>query len=908
MAKVTPKVTSFDTPGQPAPQTSVDLLTFLYADLEGSTPLVEQLGDDYPRLLHQYHTIVTTAIGNNHGEIVSTEGDGFFCVFDSPMDAIEAAHGIQSRIAGEIWPRAATPKCRIGIHTGLASRTSEGYVGLDVYRGARVGSAAHGGQILISDATRTLAEAHLRGRNWTTIDLGLFDMKGIAASERLHRLDAPGLPLVLLPPRARPHNPSSVPLPPNPIVGRLADVDGTAELLLRDGVRQVTITGPGGTGKTRLAIELAARLHPNFPDGVFFVDLSAVRVPEQFLSAVGRTLGIHESRGRSIIEALGSVFGSARTLLILDNMEQLLSAGGEIGQILEVLPNSRVLATSRSPLRMSWEHEYPLSPLRVPPEAGDARSIGASDAVLLFLERARAVRPEFQLDESNAGAIAEITRRLDGLPLGIELAAARLRLFSPDALLRRLDDRLALLDRGPLDAPERHRTLRAAIQWSHDLLDENERVMFRRLGVFAGGWPLGAVSVVCADETLRERDALDLLEELVAKSLVVFAIDDDGQPRYRMLETLREFSLEKLHESDEEIVIRRRHLDWCLSLASRLEDALPTPEFPTALEEVERERHNIRESLETGWRTRADVEVALRVCGLLPLYWDTRGLVTEGLDLTTRLLEQVGGPSPGRASALGTVGWLAMLAGDPDRSERAQTESDEMWRELGDVRWLARSLGMHGMTTYNLNEIDRAEAQFNEAIALAHQVDFGWMADGWCVYGLAHVALARNDFIAGDQLLRTTLEYSKSRGLTWGVGHAQLSLGVLAFMTGDIGQAVERLAESLLVRQQLKDARGICDCLGIMALLASVRGDLALTAVLLGAAAVRRESSGHTAVPWQQPLLEEAAASARRALGDGFDVEFGRGRGLSTDQAIELALDRLTGPVEDQVRLIESAT
>jgi hypothetical protein len=290
----------------------------------------------------------------------------------------------------------------------------------------------------------------------------------------------------------------------------------------------------------------------------------------------------------------------------------------------------------------------------------------------------------------------------------------------------------------------------------------------------------------------------------------------------------------------------------------------------------------------------------------LPLYWDTRGFVTEGLDLTTRLLEQAEVPSPGRASALGTVGWLAMLAGDPARSEEAQNQSDEMWRALGDVRWLARSLGMHGMTTYNLNEIDRAEAQFNEAIALAHRVDFGWMADGWCVYGLAHVALARNDFTAGDQLLRTVLEYSKSRGLTWGVGHAQLSLGVLAFMTGEINQAVERLAESLLVRQQLKDARGICDCLGIMALLASVRGDLTLAATLLGAAAVRRESSGHKAVPWQQPLLDEAGASARRALGEGFDAEFVRGRGLSTDQAIELALDRLVGPVEDQVLLIES--
>ena len=469
--------------------------------------------------------------------------------------------------------------------------------------------------------------------------------------------------------------------------------------------------------------------------------------------------------------------------------------------------------------------------------------------------------------------------------------------------MHRLDNRLALLDRGPLDAPERHRTLRAAIQSSHDLLDDREKVIFRRLGVFAGGWPLGALSAVCADERLGEREALDLLEELVAKSLVVFAIDDDGQPRYRMLETLREFSLEKLGESDEEPIIRRRHVLWCLSLASSLENLLPTPEFPAALGEVERERHNFREALESSLQTGADLEEALWICGLLTLYWDTRGYVTEGLDLTTRILDHRGsqGSSPARASALGTAGWLAMLAGDPERSEKAQNASDEMWRTLGDERWLARSLGMHGMTTYNLNEIDRAEAQFNESIALARRTGFGWLSDAWCVYGLAHVALARNDFVTGDQLLRTTLEYSKSRGLTWGVGHAQLSLGVLAFMTGDIEQAIERLSESLLVRQQLKDARGICDCLGIMALLASVRGDLSFAAVLLGAAAVRRESTGHIAVPWQQPLLAEATASARRVLGDEFDAAVAKGRAFSTDQAIELALDRLSGPVEGQV-------
>ena len=298
-------------------------------------------------------------------------------------------------------------------------------------------------------------------------------------------------------------------------------------------------------------------------------------------------------------------------LLILDNMEQILSAGPELGQILEALPNVRVLVTSRSPLRLSWENEYPLSPLPVPPEKASTESIAEFDAVSLFVQRAQAVRPNFILNQQTAPAVAEITRKLDGLPLAIELAAARLRLFTAQELVNRLGDRLSALDRGASDAPERHRTLRAAIQWSHDLLDDHEAVLFRRLGVFSGGWPLEAVLAVCIDESIGESVAFEVLEELVAKSLVVFAIDDDGQSRYRMLETLREFSLEKLGDSGEEDELRRRHLNWCLALASELEELLATPQFPPLLEQVERERYNMREALAWSLRTGHELEKAL---------------------------------------------------------------------------------------------------------------------------------------------------------------------------------------------------------------------------------------------------------------------------------------------------------
>jgi predicted ATPase/class 3 adenylate cyclase len=808
-------------------------------------------------------------------------------VFDTPLDALDAAYSIQTAAAAD-----GGQGHRIGIHTGIGATSAGSHAGPAVELAGVIGETAHPGQVLVSHATRLLIEDHALRKGWSLVDLGSFDLGGTEEGERLSRVDFPGVPLVMTPPRAKPHATSSLPPIARPIVGRVADVQAAAELLMRDGVRLVTITGPGGTGKTRLSIELAHHLDPEFPDGVVFVDLAALRSATQFLPTVGRALGVLESPGRSIIDGLASVVGAARVLLVLDNMEQILGAGPDVVQMLEALPDVRVLVTSRAPLRLSWEHEYPLSPLPVPSEEATAESIAGSDAVALFVERARSARPDFDLAPSNEHVVAAITRKLDGLPLAIELAAARLRILTPEDLLQRLDDRLAVLDQGNVDLPERHRALRSTIQWSHEMLDEAEARMFRRLGVFSGGWSLEAALSVCPDSPDEENEAIGLLEELVAKSLVVFAIDDGGEPRYRMLETLREFAQERLSESGEAEVVRRRHLGWCLSLASQVEETVATPRFPELLDQLDRERFNLREALGWSLRTGIDVEQALLVCGLLPLYWDTRGYVPEGLRWSKGLLE-VGEqtPSPGRAMTLATVGWLAMLAGDPALSEEALSGSDDMWRELGDPAQLSRSLSMHGMTTYNLGNYDLAEAQFEESSDLARQNALEWIADAWCVYGKAHIALARGDMVDADRLLREVLEYSKSRGLTWGIGHAQLSLGVLAFMMGDMGQAVGRLSESLLVREQLEDARGICDCLGMMAVFASVAGDHRFASVLLGAAEVRREATGQTAVPWQQPMLAEAEASAEKALGDEFAVGIAEGRELPPGEAIRLAIE-----------------
>jgi predicted ATPase/class 3 adenylate cyclase len=890
----------FHAPEEGQPESGT--LTFMFADLEGSTEMLRRLGDTYPALLSEYHSLVTAATTSHGGHVVNTEGDGFFCVFADARSAVSAAAAIQVGMVETVWPNGEEPRCRIGLHTGSATRTVEGYVGLDVHVASRIGAAAQGGQILLSTATLTLVEDIAGSHGWRLADMGHYELRGIGRSEKIFRLDVPGAPVVTTPPRARPRTPSALPATPRPIVGRAADVAGATEMLMRDSVRLVTLTGPGGTGKTRLAVELASRLASEFDDGVVFVDLSAVRDPARFLPVVARSLGVRESSERSLLDGLASVIGDAHILLVLDNLEQLLDAASDVGRILETLPRARILATSRSPLRIGWEHEYPLSPLPVPETDADSEAISASDAVILFTERAKAVRSDFELNEVTEPVVAEITRRLDGLPLAIELAAARLRSFSVEMLLDRLDDLFGLLDRGSQDLPERHRTLRAAIQWSYELLDEEEKAVFRRLAVFSGGWTLEGALAVCCDDLIAEARTIDVLEDLVAKSLVVFAIDEEGHPRYRLLETLREFCFEALRSAGEEVEIRSRHLAWCCSLSESIGTILATPDFPAFLDTVERERFNLREAL--AWSVENDLgtDQALTVCGMLPLFWDTRGYVTEGLRWNRALIALTTdeGTTFPRAVAHTALGWLEMLGGDPDESEWALSTSVEMMRELGDEEWLGRALAMHGMTTYNRGDHDAAEAQFLESIDLVRKHGLDWLADAWCTYGLAHIALARNDFMTADTLLRQAFEYSDSSGLTWGVGHTQLSLGVLAFMMGDLDTAVERLQASLLVRQQLRDARGLCDCIGMMALVASVRGDHALAALLIGAGDVAREAFGHQPVPWIAPLLEQAEMSASATLGDDYETRVDEGRDLSVDDAIELIMSRFA-PAESDV-------
>ncbi len=471
--------------------------------------------------------------------------------------------------------------------------------------------------------------------------------------------------------------------------------------------------------------------------------------------------------------------------------------------------------------------------------------------------------------------------------------------MSPSQLLERLSDRFAVLTEGMEGSPERHRTLRAAIEWSHDLLEPEEKMLFRNLGVFAGGWSLEAAEWVCADDDHRD-EVLDRLGDLVAKSLAVFYLDDLGEPRYRMLETLREFALESLQASGEEATLRERHREWCLDLARRLEAGSPSPEFTSLLDEAEREIHNIREAL--GWALTLDdssaEEDGMLIVGLLWLFWDIRGMVKEGLDWSQRFLERSpAAPSEARAAALLSAGWLSQLQGDPEASGGYILEATDMRRELGDEYWLAWTLSVKGMLYYNLFQPEEAKSAFNESIALADRIGYFWLSQGWAPYGLGHVAWLEGDLETAKLLVGRTLDISTKHELLWGIGHSQLSLSLLAYFSGDLSQAATRMTESVRIRQQIRDSRGIADCLSIMAVFAASR-DHELAAKLLGASELKREATGQMVVPWLQPFFEEAVLTASSALGeDAYRRHFLEGRGLTTDEAIDLALAGMAAPV-----------
>jgi predicted ATPase/class 3 adenylate cyclase len=676
-------------------------VTLLFTDIEGSTRLLRRAGDEYADLLEQHRRLLGEAFRRHGGTVVDSEGDAFFVAFGSAKDAVAAAAEAQRALAAHDWRDEHEIRVRMGLHTGEPRVVEGRYVGLDVHHAARVMAAGHGGQVLVSEATRALLDEGARLR-----DLGEHRLKDLSRRQRLYQLELDGLPGEFPPLKTLDNRPTNLPVQPNELIGRERELDEAAALL-RNGLRVLTLTGTGGTGKTRLALQLAAEVVEAFPNGVFFVSLAPVRDWELVAPTIARTLGLREQPGETVVETLDGYLVDKELLLVLDNFEQVLAAAPAVAGLTAAAPGLKLLVTSRTPLRLSGERTYPVPPLELP------------ESVRLFAERAHAAALEFAVTGENEAAVAEICRRLDGLPLAIELAAPRIRTLPPRALLRRLDQRLKLLTGGAQDLDERQRTLRATIEWSFELLPEAERELFAQLGVFVGGSRLDAAEGLCDPIAI---DLLDGLQSLVEKSLLRQRPDADGEPRYWMLETIREYALEVLEESGALADARRRHAEWFLALAERADVESRTGDQAAWYDLLDADNANLRAAIDWAEETR-DGELLLRLATALWGFWATRGHIAEGTALLEEALK-LAGARPARA-LLG----LCMLHSLRGLSEGLAGEVAEALRaceELGDDYSLAQAWNLQGRVEGSFfGRLSAAEGAWRDALRYAERGGFG---------------------------------------------------------------------------------------------------------------------------------------------------------------------------------------
>ncbi|MFN2590349.1 MAG: adenylate/guanylate cyclase domain-containing protein, partial [Actinomycetota bacterium] len=528
-------------------------VTFLFTDIQGSTNLARALGERWEGVLDAHHGILRAAIERHDGLVIRTEGDAFFAVFSSAVDAVAATAAAQRGLAGHEWPPDGAVRVRMGLHTGEGRLDRQGeYIGLDVHRAARVAAAGHGGQVLLSNATRAVVS----GRTPDDIslrDLGPHRLKDFDEPEPIYQVEIEGLPADF-PPLKTLDIPTNLPAELTSFVGRDRELAEVTRLL--DDGRLVTLVGPGGTGKTRLALRVGSEVVDRFPDGVFFVELASIIDPELVPSVIAAAVGTGEHGPRPVMDVLASELRVRTSLLLLDNFEQIVQAAPVVSTLLGAAPNVRFVVTSRSALRVQGERVFPVPPLEIRNGHGSGVDLLRSEAIALFADRAAAVDPSFRVDEDNASVVAEICRRLDGLPLAIELAASRLRLLAPAALLERLDRALPLLASRSRDLPERQRTLRGAIEWSHDLLTPSLQTLFRRICVFAGGFTIEAAGAVGDPDGELDEDVLDALEGLYDTSLVR-RVPKVDEVRFDTLQTVREFGLERLEASGEAPAVQR---------------------------------------------------------------------------------------------------------------------------------------------------------------------------------------------------------------------------------------------------------------------------------------------------------------------------------------------------------------
>ncbi len=705
-------------------------VTLLFTNIEESTHLLQQLGDRYDSLLAEYRHLLQASFQEWNGYEVDSRGDAFSVAFARATDAVVAAVEVQRALATHPWPKGVAVHARMGLHTGEPALTSDGYVGLDVHQAEHIMRAGYGGQVLLSQTTAHLVEQDLPD-DVNLRDLGEHRLKDLGRPKRLFQLDISGLPTGFPPLETLDSYSHNLPVQLTPFIGREQEVTSVCDLLRSEDVHLLALTGPGGTGKTRLALQVAAELSDIFADGVFFVNLAPISDPALVVPSIAETLGIRERADQSLLERLKEHLCQKQMLLLLDNFEQVVSAAAQIVELLVACPPLKVMVTSREVPHVRARHEFTVPPLPLPDlkHLPDLAALSHFAAVALFISRAQAVKPDFQMTATNAHPIAEICARLDGLPLAIELAAARIKLLPPQALLARLSQRLGVLTSEALDVPERQQTLRNTITWSYQLLDTQDQRLFRALSVFVGGCTLEAIEAVCAAFGDEAKPMLDAVASLIDKSLLFQIERERVEPRFTMLETIREYGLELLVATGELQPTQAAHAKFYLRLLEQAETELQGPNQAVWVERLEQEHDNLRAALEWALgdvadeRAAARQDIALRLSAALWPFWSMRGYYSEARAFLERAIVRSDGANDSlRVKALQVNASVTLQQGDHARTEALAKRSLALYQELGNTRGIADCLGLLVDLAVRRGEMAEAIVLSEERVRLMRQV------------------------------------------------------------------------------------------------------------------------------------------------------------------------------------------